>query len=200
MAISINHATKVIFIPQSFLTFVGASLYELDVDLFRLALKSLEDDPDGMVLPTTHRHNTVVILSGVSYARTVEIINGYTIEFEDGQYTVRCVGANHNLADVKVLNQVSLIVGNSAGLVGVTSAADIAEAVWDHSSATSLTLKVVLIEKILRNRTQTDPVAGTITVYDDNGTTILFVANLWENVSATQAYRGRGSERRERLT
>lgn len=68
----------------------------------------------------THRHNTSVVLSGVTYARTIEIINGYTITFEDtgSPYTVSCVGANHNLADVvNFTSEVSLIVGNSAGLV-----------------------------------------------------------------------------------
>jgi hypothetical protein len=39
------------------------------------------------------------------------------VEFEDGQYTVNCVGANHNISDVKVANQVSLIVNNAAGLI-----------------------------------------------------------------------------------
>jgi len=117
VAITINHATGVISVPQSFLTSLGGVFYELDVDAFRLALKDLEDDANGMQLPDTHRHNTQIILSGVTYARTVEIINGFTVEFEDGQYVVTCVGANHNLADVKVANQVSLIIGNSAGLI-----------------------------------------------------------------------------------
>lgn len=117
MAISVNWGTKVIFVPQADLTFIGGVLYELDVDTFRLALKSLEDDAEGIVFDDTHRHVTETVLSGVTYARFVEIINGYTVEFQDGQYVVRCAGANHNLADVKVPNQVSLIIGNAAGLV-----------------------------------------------------------------------------------
>lgn len=136
MAISIDWGTKVIYVPQSFLTLISGSLYELDVDEFRLALKDLEDSEDGMAFPATHNHNTSVTLSGVTYARIVEIINGYTVEFENGNYAVRCVGANHNLADVKVVNSVSLIIGNSAGLIlagsGVTTQdkLDIAEQVW----------------------------------------------------------------------
>ncbi len=123
MAISINWATKVITVPQADLTLVSAGLYELDVDAFRLALKNLEDSDEGMSFPDTHRHNTQVVLSGVTYARTFEIINGYTVTFQDTgtPYTVRCAGANHNIADVKNVNQVSLIVGNSAGLITVAS-------------------------------------------------------------------------------
>ena len=51
-------------------------------------LKQLEDDGDGIQLLDTHRHNTQVTLGGVTLARTVEIINGYQIEFEDGHVTM----------------------------------------------------------------------------------------------------------------
>lgn len=119
MAISINWATKVITIPQADLTFISGSLYELDVDDFRLALKNIEDSEEGMTFLDTHRHNTEVTLGGVTYARTFEIINGYTVTFQDvgSPYRVRCVGANHNISDVQNLNDVSLIVGNAAGLI-----------------------------------------------------------------------------------
>jgi hypothetical protein len=117
--ISIDWLTKVITIPQSDLTPVAGSLYELDVDWFRLALKNFEDSEEGMSFPDTHRHNTEVTLGGVTYARTFEIINGYTVTFEEvgPPYRVKCVGANHNISDVQNLNNVSLIVGNAAGLI-----------------------------------------------------------------------------------
>lgn len=142
MAITINWATKVISVPQADLTSLGSSLYELDVDVFRLALKEIEADPIGMVFVDTHRHNTEVTLSGVTFARTFEIINGYTVTFQDtgSPYTVKCVGANHNLADVKNVNQVSLIVSNAAGLIvsssggGGATAAEIATAVVNKST------------------------------------------------------------------
>lgn len=122
MAISVNWSTGVITVPQADLTPLGGSRYQLDVNAFRLALKDLEDSEEGMVWETTHNHNTELTLSGVTYARSFEIINGYTVEFEDGSYTVVCVGANHNIADVKVVNSVSLIIGNSAGLIAVAGA------------------------------------------------------------------------------
>lgn len=119
MATSINWATKVITILQADLTFVSAGLYELDVDALRLELKDIEDSEEGMVFPSTHNHNTTLTLSGVTYARAFEIINGYTVTFEPtgSPYSVRCIGANHNLGDVKNVNHVSLIIGNSAGLI-----------------------------------------------------------------------------------
>jgi hypothetical protein len=65
----------------------------------------------------THRHNTEVLLGGVTYARVVEIISGYTITFEDGQYAVNLTGANSNIGDVVNVNQVSIRSANSAGLI-----------------------------------------------------------------------------------
>lgn len=123
--ITIDWGTRIITVPQSFLTLIGGVLYELDVNAFRLALKDLEDGEEGMAYPDTHQHNTEFVLSGVTYARSVEIINGYTVTFEDlgPHYTVRAVGANHNIADVLNFNSVNLIIGNSAGLVVVEGAA-----------------------------------------------------------------------------
>lgn len=143
MAVSVNWSTKVISIPQSYLTLISAGKYELDVNQLRLDLRALEDDEEGIVFPITHNHNTSVDLSGTTYARIIEFINSYTVDFEDGTYQVTCINANHNLGDVKVVDNVSLIIGNSAGLVEASgagaSAADIADAVWDEAIATHTT-------------------------------------------------------------
>jgi len=125
MAISINWATKVIYIPQADLTFVSGMLYELDVNDLRNWLNDVQDNAEGIVHPKTHNHSTEVTLSGLTYARIVEITNGYTVEFEDGQYVVSCTGANHNLGDVKVANQVSLLINNSAGLINMITKKDV---------------------------------------------------------------------------
>lgn len=151
MNVSINWATKVITVPRAELAFVSAGLYQLDVDAFRLALKDVEDSADGMAYPDTHRHNTQVVLSGVTYSRTFEIINGYTVLFEDvGPYTVRCVGANHNIADVKVVNQVSLLVGNSSGLITVATGAGptVAEIADELLYRMALTFTPVDVKKV----------------------------------------------------
>jgi hypothetical protein len=202
MAISIDWGTRVITIPQADLTHVSGPLYELDVDDFRLALKDLEDGVEGMPFPDTHSHNTAVTLSGVTYSRTFQVINGYTVTFQDvgSPYTVRCVGANHNIADVKNVNQVSLIVGNSAGLITVVSGSGVTQQDKDDIVGGVLEGEILaIIAKILRNKTVTDPATGVMTVYDDNGTSVLLEADLFENAAGTQQYRGQGAERRERL-
>jgi hypothetical protein len=191
VAISVTWGTKVINVPQADLTPLGGDLYELDVNALRLALKDLEDDPDGMPFPDTHRHNTEIVLSGDTYARTFEIINGYTLEFEDGFYNVKCIGANHNIADVMVQNCVSIIVGNSAGLI------------VRESGTTGLTPEesadLELVRKTMANKQVTDPVTGKLVVYDDDDTSVYVEADIYEDAAATQPYRGQGVERRDKL-
>ena len=139
MAISVNCATKVVTVPQADLTYVSAGLYELSVENLRLWLKDWEDSEVGMAMPDTHRRNAPVTLSGTTYAQTLEIINGYTITLEPTAtpWTARVVGGNHNVADVKTVNHVSLLIGNSAGLIvgGGGGGASAAE-VWAYSSRT----------------------------------------------------------------
>ena len=108
MAISIDWATKVINIPQDYLTNLGGGIYELNVNTFRLDLRDIEDNEDGIPFQYTHVHNTEVTLGGLTLSRVVEIIAPYTITFEDGQYAVNLVGANNNIADRTNVNQVWL--------------------------------------------------------------------------------------------
>ncbi len=117
MAINVDWATKVINIPQADLTFIGGTIYELDTDQFRKDIKALEASEEGAVFDDIHRHNTEVIIGGVTFARVIEFINGYTITFEDGQYRVRLVGSNNNISDVTNLNLVSILSQNSGGLI-----------------------------------------------------------------------------------
>jgi hypothetical protein len=112
--------TKIINVYKSDLTLIQSSptyIYELDLNWFHLELRNLEDNYDGMPFVRTHKHNTEVTLGGLTYARVIEVINGYTVTFEDDQYAVNLVGANSNVADVTNVNQVSVRPYNSAGLI-----------------------------------------------------------------------------------
>jgi len=128
MAITIDWGnTYIINIPQADLTFISGTLYELDVDQFRRTLRALEESAEGMAFPKTHKHNTEITIVGTTYARQVLILTPYSVEFEDGQYSVKLTGANNNIFDVDggilVQNQVQIISNNSAGLIssGFTS-------------------------------------------------------------------------------
>lgn len=120
MAISVNYQTRVIFVPKADLTLIQASpveVRELDLNWFRLKLKDWEDEMGGMVMPSTHNHVAPIEVGGVTLARVVELINGYTVTFEDGQYAVNLTGANSNVGDKVNVNQVSVRSANSAGLL-----------------------------------------------------------------------------------
>jgi hypothetical protein len=56
-----------------------------------------------------------------------------------------------------------------------------------------------IASQILRNKQVTDPATGVMTVYDDDGTTVLFTANLFQDAAGAVPYAGEGAERRERL-
>jgi len=145
MAISIDWGSRIITVPQGDLTLISGTLYELDTNWFRLALKDLEDSAEGMVNPDTHRHATEVVISGVTYARFFEIINGYTVTFDPNDpYTIRLSGTNNNIADVMSPghHHTSLLSANSAGLVVITgggvtppTAQQVADAVWNDTLA-----------------------------------------------------------------
>jgi len=149
MAISANYVTSVLTIPQADLTLVSGTLYELDAGDLHDWLKDLEDSEEHMPKSDTHIHTSEITLSGVTYARFVEIIAPWSLEFEDGAYTVNVVGGNTNVGDpaFRVENQVSVVANNSAGLVSQTE-----------------------IIKYLRNNRRITTVKETI--YEEDGTTV----------------------------
>src|SRR3990172_4759910 len=104
MALSVNWNTKVISVPQSYLTFLSGTLYELDTNQFRLDVLDIMDT-EGIAYPDPIRHNTEVTVAGVTFARTIEIINGYTVEFDPapGHYQVVLTGSNNNIFEEGVL-------------------------------------------------------------------------------------------------
>lgn len=119
MAITIDWGTRVVNVPITDMVLLQSNpttIYQLDLNFFRLSLKLLEESDAGMSYPDTHRHNTTVSIGGATLARVIEMINGYTVTFEDGQYAVNLVGANSNVGDVVNVNQVSVRSANSAGL------------------------------------------------------------------------------------
>ena len=156
--ISINWITKIITIPKADMALIQTDPFEireLDLDEFRLSLKSIEESEEGMPYLDTHRHNTEVVLGGITLARVIEIINGYSVVFEDGKYAVNAIGGNSNLADVLNLNQVSLRSFNSAGLQVVSVGSGLTQeehsklmGTADETSLTALLSDIAFIKNI----------------------------------------------------
>lgn len=61
---------------------------------------------------------------------------------------------------------------------------------------------LILIRKILQNRTHTNPTTGQMVVYDDNDSSVLVTASLYEDVGGTTPYSETSTrvDRRNRLT
>lgn len=130
MAITIDWPNGIINVPKADLTLIQVSPFEireLDLDWFRLQLKDLEDSDDGMPFQKTHNHNTEVTIGNLTLSRVIEILDPYTVTFEDGQYAVNLVGANSNVGDKVNVNQVSIRSSNSAGLITVTSGSGVTD-------------------------------------------------------------------------
>jgi len=94
----------------------------------------------------SYNHNTEVVVAGVTYARTLTTLNGYSYTFTpDSQWSVRLEGSNNDFWDIEAgflnQNQVQVIPTNSAGLIvnagqslGQGDIDSIADAVWDESA------------------------------------------------------------------
>ena len=119
MATTIDFSTKIISVPRADMTLIQSTpteIRQLSIDQFRLDLKAILATIVGIPNPDTHIRNPSVTVGGVVLASVIEMINGYTVTFEDGQYAVNLAGANSNIADVVNVNQVSVRSANSAGL------------------------------------------------------------------------------------
>lgn len=156
---TVNWLTQIVTIPQGDLTFVSGTFYKGPTDGMRILMKEKEASETGIVFPDISRHNTEVgPIVGTTYARTIEIINGYSLTFSpDSAWSVQLEGSNNNMWDVGggILNQnqVQVIPTNSAGLQIVTSGSgvteqdkvDIADEVWEHATAVSVETSIIRI-------------------------------------------------------
>ena len=131
MAMTVDWPNKVITVQQSDLTLVSGTVYTMDTETqFRQPLMALADDEQGVTYDYPLSHNTEVTVAGTTFARTIEVINGYTVQFlPDSLWTVRLTGSNNNIFDTGVLvqNNVQVVSLNSAGLQTVTSGSGVTQ-------------------------------------------------------------------------
>ena len=93
-----------------------------------------------------------------------------------------------------LIRGISKVVDNSTG----SAVVDVGDMIQPALLNDAIT-KIALIEKISRNRLETDPATGILTLYDDDNSTVILTGPLFEDVAAAQDYRGQGAERRNRL-
>jgi hypothetical protein len=181
MAITVDWSSQpyLITFSQSDLTFIGGTRYEITANKMWELLRDFSDSPEGFPFPITYRR-----IPATAATPPITEINdpAYAAQFQDGAYSVDIINGNTNFRDVEVKNTVSVGTNNTTGFVDIASD------------------QLTLIERILRNKSVTDPVTGIQTWYDTDGTTPLLTAQLYEGTGTGQTYRGQGAERRERVT
>lgn len=150
--------TNIISIPQSEVTFVSGTFYTHDTEAFRDALKTLEASEEGIVFPDTHRRNAPVTISGTTLAQSIEIIAPYSVEYEDGAYTVQLEGSNNNIWSVGdgilVQNQVQVVPTNSSGLIEVNTTGTVAPTQQEIRDAMVLATAETITDESIDNKIQ----------------------------------------------
>lgn len=184
MAITVDWPNKIVLIPRgepTIATLASAlpEIWDYDLDLLRKELLLIQESDQGMAFKDIHRHTQPFVIGTIELARVISIINGFVIEFEDGQYQVNLAGANTDIHLNRVANQVSVTPQNSAGLVTTSSSIElISGAVWDKTTSTGFapgTMGSTMVEIAYGNRIWVDPLnvtgnATAGTVVGVNGT------------------------------
>ena len=111
-----------ITIPQSYLTYVSGTLYELDTMAFWDDMKALEDDEDGIVFNDLQAHFSNYTVAGTTYADAVFMLCEVTFENTGSNYSVRLIGSNNDIFDedngiLVATPGLTIIPGNAAGLI-----------------------------------------------------------------------------------
>lgn len=117
MAISVDWATGLITCPQSDLTLISGTKYQITVDYLWQLLRVKADDEEALPFPVLFTNTPPT----ASTPRIIEInIDYYTFEFEDGSYSVDIINGNTNLRDAEVKNTVSVGTNNTTGFIDPT--------------------------------------------------------------------------------
>ncbi len=191
MAITVDWPNKVVQVPKADLAVIQSTPFEireLDIEAFHLELRAIEADFEGMPYPRIHDHVAELTLSGQVYARAVEIVNGYTVEFEDGQYGVSATNGNNNVLDVKVANQVSYSPNNSAGALIVETG----------TSGLTPAESQILSDLLALMRAGRRTPDGKVELYDELDN-LIFEADAFEDVAGTTPHTGGAIRRHDHL-
>ena len=185
MAISIDWPNAVITINQTDpeVSLVSGTTYELDTNAFRLAIKALEDDPEGMPWPKVTRHNTVVTIDGIQYVRSWEILPPYTVVcLPDTGWRLRMDGQSNNNIHSEgtlTLNSVQVIPQNSAGNT-VTQTGVSGLTAQESADLATTKAEAELARKLMdADRVLSDGDSGNMLWIDaDDGVTVLRTKNV----------------------
>lgn len=145
MALSWDFVNKIVTVPQSDCVLVSGTFYTLDTNWFKNELNAELSNETHIWVDDVYTHNTEVgPIAGTTFARTIQIINGWQVQFSpDAQWSVQLEGSNNDIWSIGdgilVQNQVQVIPTNSGGLItgGAAGGGATAQEVWEYPMSTT---------------------------------------------------------------
>lgn len=128
---------------------------------------------------------------GLEITNFTQVANDMSVDLDSGRLVL---GSTVTQGDI-VVRGVGELEDNSAPTASVNI-----DGFLDASVARTGRSVINELRKLMRNKMITDPITGILTVFDDDDVGILFQANIFEDAPGLIAYRGKGAERRERLS
>jgi hypothetical protein len=176
MAYQVDWAAKSIYIPLADLIFEGGSVYTLRLyNDFRKEIRRLEwEFSEGLWAPQIMSYTDPLTFSGITLSAAIQIINGYTITFEDAAVDVLLREANSNLVDVTVRNQVRPIPFNTAGyVIAETGTSGLTPS--ESTQLNNIDSRTSYHTKVLDNKRALEKDGNTwyLVVYDDDNSTVI---------------------------
>ena len=119
MALTVDYSVTpfLITIPQSDLSLITGTQYQLTVDAYWILLRDFTDNEGTMAQPVLYSR-----IPATSSTPSITTINEthYALQFEDGLYSVNIINGNTNIREVEVKNQVSVNTNNTTGFIDPT--------------------------------------------------------------------------------
>lgn len=175
MAFTVNWATKVVTSDASISDFPAT----------RSLLRALEETEQGVANKSIFNFSKLA-LGGGAWMYDITFINGYTLSFPgSGAYAISGGNLNATINDtgVQVVNtRAAAYAVTTVGSTGY-SVGDIAAAVW----ADAMALKLI---KTGSNKHVLNPADGTIKIYDDDNTTLIYSGLAYSDAAGTVLYDG----------
>jgi hypothetical protein len=152
---------------------------------------------------TTGAYKAAVTLPALTAGQIVALRISAVVEGRPGTDIVW-----QDSADTYRTSDVYTVVDDIGGDLGepvlATLSADIAAIKAETAdiivdTGTTLDAALTLVLKLLRNKVTTNPTTGVMTIYADNGSDVLYTANVYEDVAGSVPFDGSGANRRDRL-
>lgn len=190
MPLEFNHSTQRILITSPT---ISVTMQEL-IDAIRAEEYSVRGIVFNKIADAVGKDN---LSGGVQVGITVSLLENWQLEPFPGNYTLTIGGGN--LVQSTSGDPVAFVIGGPQVEITQSAASTIVEVNSGSGLNPDQDNRLLLIERILRNKLVTNPATGKLELYDDSGTSIILDADIFEDKDGNTPYSGSGIERRERL-